>query len=506
MRERVPAWVVPTVVTAAAAALLLVRLGEPDTLVFDEVYYVDDARSVLDRGVEGAFTVHPPLGKWLIALGIAVVGDGPYGWRVAGGVVGAATVLLTVLLTRRLTGRPTLAALAGGLLALDGVFVVQARTAMLDVHLTGFVVLGAYLLVVDRQRAGRTGFLPRWPLGLAGAAFGAAIATKWSGALALVAAAALVAVWEHARRHRVGDAAIAVVVGLAVPAAVVYGLAWTPWLVQFERTVTAETICAERVDEPCPSGVADRVGGLIRHHGDVLRFHLELDAAHPYQAPATTWPVQTRPVVYHWESCPADEDPATCTVAPGHAAEVVGLGNLALWWGSLGLLPVLVAGTVRRDRRSGLPLAFLAAQFLPWLAVARPVFSFYAVPLVPFLAIGLVVACGELDRGHRWKATAVGALAGAALGALVGTVVDADAYGVGMAGVAVALTGAAAGAVLDERHGGQQGAASRPIGSYLAGVLAVLAVAAAVYFAPVWLAIELPEEAIRARWWLPGWV
>jgi dolichyl-phosphate-mannose-protein mannosyltransferase len=505
MRELVPAWVVPAVVTAAAAAVLLVRLGEPDTLVFDEVYYVEDARSVLDQGVESVFTVHPPLGKWLIAAGLAALGDGPFGWRFAGAIVGAATVLLTLLLTRRLTGRPALAALAGGVLALDGVFLVQARTAMLDIHLTGLVVLGAYLLVVDRQRAD-SGCRSRWPLALAGAALGGAIATKWSGALALAAAAGLVAVWEHGRRHRVGDAVAAVVVGLAVPAAVVYGLTWTPWLVHYERTVTAETVCAEQADEPCRSGVADRVGGLIRHHADILRFHLELDADHPYRAPATTWPVQTRPVVYHWESCPPDEDPAACPVAPGHAAEVVGLGNLALWWTTLGLLPVLVAGAVRRDRRSGLPLAFLAAQFLPWLAVARPVFSFYAVPLVPFLAIGLAVACGELDGGHRWARTVAGTLAGGAVGAFVGTMVETDAYGVGMAAAVVALAGAAAGAALDERRDGRQGASSPAIGSYLAGTVAVLAVAAAVYFAPVWLAIELPEETIRARWWLPGWV
>jgi dolichyl-phosphate-mannose-protein mannosyltransferase len=506
MRERVPAWVVPTVVTAAAAAVLVVRLGVPDTLVFDEVYYVEDARSVLDVGVENVFTVHPPLGKWLIAAGIGAFGDGPFGWRAAGALVGTVTVLLTVLVTRRLTGRPGLAALAGGLLALDGVFVVQARTAMLDVHLTGLVMLGAYLLVADRQRAGGGGPLSRWPLGLAGAAFGAAIATKWSGVLALVAAAALAGVWEHARRRRVGAAVGAVVAGLVVPAALAYVLTWSPWLLQFEGTVTAEAICAEQADGPCHVGATDRVAALLRHHADVLRFHLELDADHPYQAPATTWPVQTRPVVFHWESCPPEQDPAECTVAPGHAAEVVGLGNLALWWTTLGLLPVLVAGAVRRDHRSSLPLVFLAAQFLPWLVVARPVFSFYAVPLVPFLSVGLAVACGELDRGHRWAATLGGTLAGGGVGALVGSAVDTDAYGIGLAAALAALAGAAAGAVLDDRRGGRRRTSIRPVGSYVAGAVAVLGIAAAVYFAPVWLAIELPEEAIRARWWLPGWV
>ena len=64
------------------------NLGTPDSLVFDEVYYVDGARDYLAGGVEetnGAaeFVVHPPLGKWLIALGIALFGDTSYGWRIA---------------------------------------------------------------------------------------------------------------------------------------------------------------------------------------------------------------------------------------------------------------------------------------------------------------------------------------------------------------------------------------------------------------------------------------
>jgi dolichyl-phosphate-mannose-protein mannosyltransferase len=515
MRHHVPAWVVPTAVTVAAAVLSLVRLGQPDALVFDEVYYVEDARSILERGVEGGFAVHPPVGKWLIAAGIAVVGDTPTGWRVGGALVGVVTVLLTVLLVRRLTGRPGLAGVAGLLLALDGVFLVQARTAMLDVSLAGFVVLGAYLLVVDHQRPPAARWWDRWPLGLAGVAFGAAVATKWSGAWALVAAALLVAVWEVQARRRVGtptsrasgSAALVLVVGLAVPALATYALSWSPWLVRFEHTWTGQTTCDEQeVSAPCRFGAADRIRGVVRHHGDVARFHLTLDAEHPYRAPATTWPVQSRPVVFHWASCGQDADPAACEVAPGHAAEVVALGNLALWWGGLVLLPVVVAGAVRRDGRSAVPLAFLATQYLPWLVVARPVFSFYAVPLVPFLAAAVAVACGELDRPHRWLATAAGTAIGAATGALGATLAGAGTAGVGTAAVALGIAGAAAGAAADDRRPRRDRPAVARAGTVTAIVLALLAIATAVYFSPVWLAIELPEEAIRRRWWFAGWI
>ena len=60
-------------VVAAALFLRLFRLSTPGKLIFDEIYYVDGARDYLDFGVEVSadkpeFIVHPPIGKWVIAL------------------------------------------------------------------------------------------------------------------------------------------------------------------------------------------------------------------------------------------------------------------------------------------------------------------------------------------------------------------------------------------------------------------------------------------------------
>ena len=55
--------------------MLLVRLGDPDRIMFDETYYVGDARGYLETGVEPGFAVHPTVGKWLIAASIRLLGD-----------------------------------------------------------------------------------------------------------------------------------------------------------------------------------------------------------------------------------------------------------------------------------------------------------------------------------------------------------------------------------------------------------------------------------------------
>ncbi|MEI6591193.1 MAG: phospholipid carrier-dependent glycosyltransferase, partial [Actinomycetes bacterium] len=82
------AWVGYIFVTLLAGILRFYNLANPAKLVFDETYYVKDAYTLSQSGVElswpnnpnpafeaskvhtflndPAFVVHPPLGKWLI--------------------------------------------------------------------------------------------------------------------------------------------------------------------------------------------------------------------------------------------------------------------------------------------------------------------------------------------------------------------------------------------------------------------------------------------------------
>jgi dolichyl-phosphate-mannose-protein mannosyltransferase len=469
--------VAPLILVGVAGAIRLAGLGDPAEIVFDETYYVEDARAHLRDGVEDGFAVHPPLGKWLIAAGIALLGDGPVGWRIASAVAGTLVVLLTYVLADRLLADRALAVLAGVLVAVDGLLVVQSRIAMLDGLLVLFVVLGAWLLVVDRQRqdgSDHPAAAHRRPgLLLAGVAFGLAIATKWSGVLALGAALLVVFGAETGQHQRAQDASPVVgrtsrwrgsltragsagVLALVALPVAVYLASWLPWLANYERTHTGAAEC--RTDgellEPCPITPRDRVAGLVRHHVEVWEFHQELDAEHPYRSEAWRWPHLGRPIVYHWEDCPPDAAAGDCEVAPGHAQEIIALGNPVLWWSALLALVPLAFGAVRRDRAALVIGAFWAAQYVPWLIVARPLFFFYMTPVVPFMALGI-------------------------------------AYGTSWA---------------DDRWSGPGGPAWRRIGPITAVTLGVLAVGAFAFFAPVLLGWELPAEEIRRRWWFDGWV
>src|SRR5689334_9613366 len=76
----------------AAQALFTLHLDQPSRIMFDEVHYVPAAQALIDlsgpRNVE-----HPLVGKELIAAGMVLFGDNPFGWRAFPTLAGTATVL-----------------------------------------------------------------------------------------------------------------------------------------------------------------------------------------------------------------------------------------------------------------------------------------------------------------------------------------------------------------------------------------------------------------------------
>ena len=150
-------WVITIVITAVAGVVRLWGIGFPGAKQFDEVYYATEGGEILHNGgYENnpgyMFIVHPPFGKWLVAAGITVFGDNSVGWRVPAAIAGTLCVAILVRVTRRMTRSTLLGAVAGILLAADGLSIVQSRFALLDIFLAVFVLAGFACLVVDRDR------------------------------------------------------------------------------------------------------------------------------------------------------------------------------------------------------------------------------------------------------------------------------------------------------------------------------------------------------------------
>ena len=372
----------PILIAVASFVLRIINLGLPKGFVFDEVYYVDGARDLLKYGVEvdgtnPEFIVHPPVGKWLIASGIKLFGDNEFGWRFASAVFGTLLILLFARLLHVLFYSPLLTALGAALMALDGLLLVHSRTALLDLFLTFFTVLGVLLWHRNRHI---------W----AGVAFGLAIGCKWS-AIYFVAIIGLVAVYRILIASDIRQTIKPIVAKFTQYGLLplfVYTLTWTGWFIS-DRGWSRQWS-----NNPLLS--------WLHYHSEMLTFHTGLTEKHPYQANPWSWLIMGRPTSFFYDS------PKGCA-AKDCAQEVLALGTPILWWVGTIAIAVIVGYWIkslinhRVDAAANIVVLGIAAGYLPWFAMQqRTVFSFYAVIIEPFMIVAIVY-CAKLllDSGLR---------------------------------------------------------------------------------------------------------
>jgi dolichyl-phosphate-mannose-protein mannosyltransferase len=408
-----------TAITALAGALRYQGITTPNDFVFDE-FYASDACFYLRGPHAHCLTdaeismVHPPLAKWLMALGVRAFGFTPAGWRVAPLIAGTLSIAVLYLLARRLLGSTLGASLAAGILTFDLLHFVMSRTAMLDIFVVFFGLLSFLCLLYDRDGeearapASRTLLLERlrerrWLFG-AGLAAGAAMASKWSGAYLLAAVAVLAFLHGAARRggvHRyrrtVREEGGLLLVALVLVPALVYTASYV-------GVLDGRLLARPWQNGSWAQAFLARQRLMLAHHTGQLYNH-------PYASPAWSWLLLKRPVLFYFH------EPRS-----GGYQEILALGNPLVWWAGLVALAaaawrLLQLRSVRAPET--IILAGFAAGYIPWLLIVRQeAFLYYVLPAIPFVCLALGQAVVSMSaRGTR--AIAVGALAVASIGMFV---------------------------------------------------------------------------------------
>ncbi|WP_043662331.1 ArnT family glycosyltransferase [Streptomyces xylophagus] len=403
-------WLLPllVVVLLAQMAAVMITTAVQQTPTIDEPVYVATATVYLREHSLDYNPEHPPLGKLVIAAGIALAdphfdadyqGDqGELGrhllyesgndpWRLmfwARLPVIVLTLLFGLVVfafARELVGAARgLVALA--LYAFSPDVIAHGSLATLDVPEAGFLLTSVWLLWRARRR-------PRLYVPLAGVALGAAVATKMSAlpAVPVLMLLAVVSVWSARRpADRVSRRrALALgVVGAAVVALVTVAVVWASYLVVDPRLRFTST-------EPVPA-----VHGVRGHVVDLLPFPRAFLDGMRIQFAMEDYPWQGFLFGHlytgsHWYYLPA----AFLVKTP--------LGMLALW--AAGAVAVVA---VRRLRPAApyllVPTGVLLATAMDG---SRDFGTRYAIFVPMFLAVA--AACVPALR-WRWAAPATGVL------------------------------------------------------------------------------------------------
>ncbi len=147
-------WLFAGLFTLGSFVLCVAWVNFPAEKIFDEIYYARAGEEYLRHAdVSGLWSwefTHPPLSKLLITGSMLVfgglhgLGDTALGWRFGNVVIGALTVGLVYVFAKRLTASTLFAALAAGMLMLDGFHYVESRIATPEVTVAFFTLLTLY--------------------------------------------------------------------------------------------------------------------------------------------------------------------------------------------------------------------------------------------------------------------------------------------------------------------------------------------------------------------------
>ena len=437
-------------VAIIAAGIRFVHLSYPQTRIFDEIYYsksgciflgysnqrcdvtTQDEKEWRAQEDDVGDWVHPPLGKWVIALGELAFGTESFGWRVSSAVAGALSVVALALIVQALFNSPLWSFVGGLLLATENLNVVQSRASMLDIFVALWIVLAFLFVLLDRRWVERrtpdpddgettrppaesssptatdvplateddesaattttaiatvpSPFFRPWRVA-AGIALGAAVASKWSGVTAIVGVVAVSLLWEVGRRRRAGMTtgravwkslqweAFPIVVWLLVVPVVVYVASYLGWFIHFGWDVDRWFELQQRM--------------ASYHHHLQWKDPTTHKPIHPYLSHAWEWILLWRPVLYF------------ARYGENVRRVIYANGNPAIFWG--GILAIAWAVYVwirRREWRAGYVVVAIASLYAPWFLVPRPQFFFYATPISPFLVLADVFLIRDLSEMH----------------------------------------------------------------------------------------------------------
>ena len=380
--------------------------GEPswyNSTYFDEIYHARTAYEHL-HGQAPYETSHPPLGKVLMSLGVAIFGMTPFGWRFMGVLAGVLMLPAMYILGKQLTKKTSMACTATLLMALDAMHFTQTRIATIDSFPVLFILWSYFFMLRFIQKdliALRIKeLLPS--LALCGLMMGCGIASKWIGIYAGAGLAVLYfwacarAFYVHGQRiwKRIVTLCLWCIVFFVIVPIVIYLLSYLPYFAYAHYQSFGEYLQL----------VWNAQTGMFRYHSEPGR-----GMDHPFYSPWWEWPTIQRPMYY-----------ASAAFQPaGTSFSIFCFGNPAVWlFGLVGVFWVFcrwLSGHryLLEDHSNTIHLhashwrvdeAFLliglAAQFLPWLLVPRGTYIYHYFASTPFLMLCTVLLFNDLKL--RW--------------------------------------------------------------------------------------------------------
>jgi len=347
--------VICTIAIATGVFFRIYNLTFPDKQVFDEVYFPVFANNYITH--TSFYDVHPPMGKFVIAVGLLLFGNDPLGWRSMPLVFGLGIIGLMGYISWSLFEDKVTALITATFFAIDGAFIVYSRTGLMDGVLF-FAIFFTFLLAIKLKKTSTTFWC--------GLLLGIAVAIKWPAVAVFLPM--LWYAWKVGRWKEL--------------------LASLP----FAAFVYLLIVYIGQLLIRAPNALQE----TFLWNEQAFEYHLHVTATHPWGSPWWSWPLELRPVLFLYDTLPNGMLHVENT-----------LGNPLIWWGAtavvLGSTIFLAVRWVKNklapwDHEIFPLLLGYYALWLPWMFIHRVIFLYHYLPSYGFALLLLAYWLGKL-----WK-------------------------------------------------------------------------------------------------------
>lgn len=350
---------------------------------FDEIYHGRTGYEHLNQIRPYEWT-HPPLGKLLIAAGMAIFGENMFGMRAMGTIFGILMILLMYMFGKKVTKSSFGGFAAAFLMMFDFMHFTHSRISSIDVYAVTFVILMFYFMYDYFVSRPHNLGLKKSMLYLLCSGFfmGCAISVKWNTAygvigLALLFVMTLVMQWNDScllEEHKL-DEKYGWVKRMTSDYVVKIGIFCVFAFIVLPLTLYIATFIPYT---QVTDGTAYTFSDIINLQGSIYGYHSGLDAGHPYQSAWYTWPVTARPLYMY----------ASADNVDGIRGVIVTMGNPAVWWGGVVAVIASIAIAFRKKDRRMIPVfVAIASLYLPWILITRCTFIYHYFPVLPFVIL-----------------------------------------------------------------------------------------------------------------------
>jgi dolichyl-phosphate-mannose-protein mannosyltransferase len=355
-------------------------------IIFDEVYFVRSAQQYLNGQLPIDGT-HPPLGKLIIASGIAVFGFNPFGWRIMGVIFATLMIPLMYFFGKKLFGSWIGGFSAAFLLTFDFMHFTMARMGTGDTFLVFFSLASQLFFLIylkDVLKNGwKTGVLP---LFLAIIFFALAFSTKWTAILGLLPELAILAAIRARDIHRTNEKISNRILGF---------FKFPFWIIIVFLAYAVLIYFAVYL----PDLINGRsISDLLSLQKTNVTYHMGLDTHNMSSSPWYSWPLMINPF-----NTLKTYVPISLGGSPlfnGSRSTIILLGNPAVWWigfasilgiGFFGIIKIIKKFVKKIPLQTSLPaifiLTFFFAQWLPYAVMSRDTYIYYYYLSVPYLCL-----------------------------------------------------------------------------------------------------------------------